>query len=103
MAIPAWKEEYSRLLEKLQQNLNFSCDLTFELISHRFTPGSKNVLLEWYPSSSLEMDETTRAVKRNKFGGFKYVYKSEMMTSLKEFFRTEIKNRFPKASILYWT
>ena len=32
-------------------------DLTAELITHRFTPGSKEVLLGWYPRTQLEMDE----------------------------------------------
>jgi len=103
MAIPDWREQYGLLLEQLQQNLDFPCNLTFELISHRFTPGSKNVLMEWYPNTSLEMNEDTRSVKRNKFGGIKYVYKTDMMASLKSFFETEIKKRFPAASIMYWT
>ncbi|MEJ7740070.1 MAG: spore photoproduct lyase family protein [Chitinophagaceae bacterium] len=103
MPIPDWKQQYSSLLDQLQQNLDFRCDLTFELISHRFTPGSKEVLLEWYPNTSIEMDEASRAVKRNKFGGTKYVYTKEMMNDLKLFFQGEIKTRFPEASILYWT
>src|SRR3954470_3239578 len=35
MPIPNWEEEYSRLFGELQQQLNFDCDLTFELITHR--------------------------------------------------------------------
>ncbi|MEJ7769326.1 MAG: spore photoproduct lyase family protein [Chitinophagaceae bacterium] len=103
MPIPNWQEEYSLLLNKLQLSLDFTCDLTFELITHRFTPGSKEVLLGWYPNTSLEMDEANRTTKQNKFGGTKYVYPKEMMRSLKDFFEHEIGTRFPKASILYWT
>ena len=103
MPIPDWQEHYTRLLDKLLFNLDFPTDLTFELITHRFTPGSKDVLLEWYPNSSLEMDEATRSVKLNKFGGKKYVYLKETMKSLKSFFEAEIGRRFPHASILYWT
>ena len=103
MPIPNWQEEYSLLLDELQQNLDFHTDLTFELITHRFTPGSKEVLLEWYPNTSLEMDETSRAVKRNKFGGTKYVYVKETMNEMKEFFYTGINKRFPESQILYWT
>lgn len=103
MPIPNWQEEYSLLLDELQQNLDFHTDLTFELITHRFTPGSKEVLLEWYPNTSLEMDESSRAVKRNKFGGTKYVYIKETMNEMKKFFYTEINKRFPEAEILYWT
>lgn len=103
MPIPDWQDHYILLLEQIAQHLDFPCDLTFELISHRFTPGSKNVLSAWYPNTSLEMDEATRAVKRNKFGGTKYVYPQEMMRSLKTFFQQQIKQKFPQASVLYWT
>ncbi|WP_207420596.1 spore photoproduct lyase family protein [Desertivirga brevis] len=103
MPIPNWKEEYTDLLNQLETSINFSCDLTFELITHRFTPGSKDILLKWYPNTTLEMDESLRIVKKNKFGGTKYVYPKEMMKELKEFFYQEISRRFPKADILYWT
>lgn len=103
MPIPNWKQEYSTLLNDLQSALDFPCNLTFELITHRFTPISKDILFKWYPNSTLEMDETVRIVKKNKFGGTKYVYPKEMMKELKSFFELEIKQRFPKAQILYWT
>jgi spore photoproduct lyase len=103
MPIPGWEEAYGDLFDQLQSNLNFDCDLTFELISHRFTPGSKDVLMEWYPNTSLDMEESTRATKRNKFGGTKFVYTREQMQLLKSFFETEVKTRFPNAKILYWT
>ncbi|WP_018611095.1 spore photoproduct lyase family protein [Segetibacter koreensis] len=103
MPVANWQEEYSLLLDQIQENLDFPANLTFELITHRFTPGSKEVLLEWYPNTSLEMDESSRAVKRNKFGGSKYVYPQETMNVMKKFFYQEIKDRFPKADILYWT
>ncbi len=94
---------YARLLDAVSQTLDFPCDLTFELISHRFTPGSKDVLLGWYPNTGQEMDETIRAVKRNRFGGVKYVYPRDTMALLRRFFEREIAARFPQASILYWT
>ncbi len=103
MPVPNWKEEYAKMLEQLQQSLNFSCNLTFELITHRFTPGSKDVLMEWYPNTSLNMSEADRAIKRNKFGGIKFVYQKDMMKSLKDFFEQEISQSFPEAKILYWT
>ncbi|RYE29950.1 MAG: radical SAM protein [Sphingobacteriaceae bacterium] len=103
MPIPDWEQHYTALFEQLSANLDFNCDLTFELISHRFTPGSKDVLMEWYPNTSLEMDEDSRTTKKNKFGGTKFVYTKEVMKELKSFFELQIKNRFPQASILYWT
>lgn len=103
MPLPNWQEEYSSLLDELQQNIDFPADLTFELITHRFTPGSKEVLLDWYPNTSLEMDESNRTVKRNKFGGIKYVYTFQVMNEMKQFFYKQINDRFPKSEILYWT
>jgi spore photoproduct lyase len=103
MPIPNWEQEYGRLFEELASALDFPCDLTFELITHRFTPGSKDILLKWYPGTSLEMDEQLRIVKRNKFGGVKYVYPKAMMNDLKAFFNREISSNFPLAKILYWT
>ncbi|MBE7174533.1 MAG: radical SAM protein [Williamsia sp.] len=103
MPIENWEAEYTGLLDKLEANVGFAKDLSFELISHRFTPGSKEVLSGWYPNTSLDMNEATRAVKRNKFGGFKYVYTKDVMAELRHFFESEISRRFPNAKILYWT
>lgn len=103
MALEDWQTHYTSLLDQIEAALDFDCDLTFELISHRFTPGSKAVLTEWYPNSKLDLDETNRSVKRNKFGGIKYVYDNDTMKSLKGFFEKEIGRRFPQARILYWT
>ncbi len=103
MPIENWRDEYDQLLNMAAEMLDFDCDLTFELISHRFTPGSKGVLQEWYPNSKLDLDESTRTVKRNKFGGVKYVYDKDTMTELRTFFETAIADRFPNAEILYWT
>ena len=103
MPIDNWRTVYSRLLDMISEALDFPCDLTFELITHRFTPGSKEVLLGWYPNTGLDFDETTRSVKRNKFGGTKYVYPGATMGELRQFFERRIALRFPRASILYWT
>ncbi len=103
MPIPDWQENYVRLFNQLEEHLHFQPDLTFELISHRFTPGSKDVLLSWYPNTSLDMSEENRSVKRNKFGGVKYVYVKEIMHEMRAFFESEIVKRFPQAKILYWT
>ena len=104
MAIPDWREHYTALLDRIAEVLDFSSlDMNVEFISHRFTPGSKDVLLQWYPNTSLDLDETVRAEKRNKFGGTKYVYRPEEMKEMKAFFYAEWTKRFPNAPILYWT
>lgn len=103
MDMEDWQAHYTRLFDLISEALDFDCDLTFELISHRFTPGSKEVLQTWYPQSKLDMNEETRSVKRNKFGGTKYVYEADTMKTLRRFFESEIKRRFPACRILYWT
>lgn len=103
MPIPDWREHYTALLDRIAEIIDFPVDMNAEFISHRFTPGSKDVLMQWYPNTSLEMDETTRAEKRNKFGGTKYVYLPAVMKEMKAFFYEEWQKRFPNAPVLYWT
>ena len=73
------------------------------LITHRFTPASKDVLLGWYPHTKLEMDEAARTQKRGKFGGVKYVYPKELMRELRGWFEGTIAERLPSCRVLYWT
>ncbi len=103
MAMEDWREHYTHLFDSISAALDFDCDLTFELITHRFTPGSKEVLQTWYPQSQLDLDENKRSMKRNKFGGVKYVYDASTMKELRRFFESEIQRRFPTAELLYWT
>ncbi|GAB3262907.1 spore photoproduct lyase [Larkinella harenae] len=103
MPIPNWRGHYTDLLDRLAIALDFNCDLTVEFITHRFTGGSKEVLQNWYPNSSLDLNEANRSQKRNKFGGIKYVYRPEEMIALRSFFYDEWQKRFPTAPILYWT
>ncbi|WP_225853496.1 spore photoproduct lyase family protein [Micromonospora sp. AMSO31t] len=78
-------------------------DLTAELITHRFTPGSKEVLLGWYPRTRLEMDEESRRRKHGRFGAVKYVYPRETMTELRTWFERELAARVPACRVRYWT
>jgi spore photoproduct lyase len=103
MLMEDWQLHYQNLFDAIETALDFECDLTFELITHRFTSKSKETLENWYPDSKLDMDESTRALKRNKFGGSKYVYDSDTMKTMRRFFEQELHKRFPRAKILYWT
>lgn len=105
MPVPGWREEYGTLLDLAAAELADvpDLDLTAELITHRFTPGSKELLLQWYPGTKLDMDEEQRSEKRSKFGGAKFVYHREEMAQLKAWFTTELGRRLPDARILYWT
>ena len=103
MPVENWREQYTDLLDQIASALDFDCDLTVEFITHRFTPGSKEVIQGWYPNTSLDLDESARTQKRNKFGGVKYVYRPDDMNTMRTFFYSEWRKRFPNAPILYWT
>ncbi|MGN9811272.1 spore photoproduct lyase family protein [Micromonospora sp. BQ11] len=105
MPLPDWPEHYGDLLDQVAAAVAGvpGLDLTAELITHRFTPGSKEVLLGWYPRTRLEMDEESRRRKYGKFGAVKYVYPREVMTELRTWFERELAARVPACRILYWT
>jgi spore photoproduct lyase len=103
MPLEGWAEAYDDLLARAAAALPEGADVTAELITHRFTPGSKEVLLGWYPSTGLEMDEAVRARKRNKFGGVKYVYPKELMREMRTTLEAGVARHLPRARVLYWT
>jgi spore photoproduct lyase len=105
MPVPDWRSEYGRLLDLVAVAVDGipDLDLTAELITHRFTPGSKEVLLGWYPRTQLDMDESTRRQKRNKFGGVKHVYPKDVMAELRGWFESALADRLPQCRVLYWT
>ncbi len=105
MAVDGWREHYADLLAQVAVAVAGvpDLDLTTELITHRFTAKSKEVLLGWYPRTQLEMDEDARRAKRGKFGALKHVYPADVMTELKAFFTTEVARTLPDARVLYWT
>lgn len=105
IAAEGWREAYGGLIADAAAKLEGigDLDLTVELITHRYTPGSKAVLQSWYPGSSLDMGSEGRAEKRTKFGAVKHVYDAPTMKELRGFFEAEIARMLPTARILYWT
>ncbi len=103
MPIDDWEAHYGALFDDAAAELAGARDVTVELITHRFTPGSKEVLKGWYPNTTLDLEEANRARKFNKFGGVKYVYPRDMMGTLRAFFERQIAAKLPQARILYWT
>ena len=105
IAADGWRAAYGGLLADVAAALD-GCpdpDLTIELITHRFSAGSKAVLDRWYPGSALDMGSANRAEKRTKFGAVKHVYDKTTMTELRGWFEAEIAVRLPAARVLYWT
>ena len=60
--VSVWKEDYRELLINLKDILpsNLFHELTFEVISHRFTPRAKNIITEVFPFNTLPMNEEER-------------------------------------------
>lgn len=105
MPAEGWRDEYAALIDLAADALGDipEADLTVELITHRFTAGSKEVLTRWYPGSNLDMSETARTQKRTKFGSLKYVYGPEEMAQMRGFFDAQLPRRLPGVKVLYWT
>jgi spore photoproduct lyase len=105
MPVPEWRAAYGRMLDDVDAATSGipDLDLTVEIITHRFTPGSKDVLLQWYPRTRLEMDESRRSQKRSKFGGVKYVYPRDAMSEMRTWFTEAVLHRLPDSPLLYWT
>jgi spore photoproduct lyase len=105
MPVEGWRSRYGALLDAAVEATDGvrDVDLTVEIITHRFTPGSRDVLLGWYPRTKLEMDEQQRTAKRNKFGGVKYVYPRKTMAEMRGWFSEALAQRLPGAQLLYWT
>ncbi len=105
IAAPGWEDAYGALIEDAAAQLADvpALDLTVELITHRFTAGSKTVLESWYPGSALDMSDRDRTTKRTKFGMEKQVYDAATMKRLRSVFEREIAAALPTARVLYWT
>ncbi len=105
MRVPDWADAYDRLFADVAAALDgvAGVDLTAELITHRFTPKSKEVLAGWYPGSPLEMDEAQRTRKMTKFGSVKWVFPKEQMTGMRAALEAALADRLPMARLLYWT
>jgi len=102
---PGWEQAYDELFAQVAAALGGAPDpdLTVELITHRYTEGSKAVLDSWYPGSALDMTAANRTAKRTKFGGIKQVYDADTMRTARAFFEAAVDRHLPAARILYWT
>ncbi|WP_132253744.1 SPL family radical SAM protein [Methylobacterium segetis] len=105
LAFEGWREGYAALIADAARALAGvpDLDLTAELITHRFTPGSKAVLEGWYPGSDLPMEEAARSRKLTKFGGVKYVFPRDLMAEMRGTLTALLARDLPAARVLYWT
>ncbi len=105
MPVDDWRAEYGALLAAAAAELDGvpGLDLTVECITHRFTPKSKDVQLDWYPRTKLDLDESARSRKHGKFGAVKYVYDAATTRELRGWFEDALARELPAARVLYWT
>ena len=105
LRLPDWEGEYDRLFADVAAALVDAPwpDLTAELITHRFTPGSRDVLQGWYPGSDLEMDADLRTRKTTKFGALKFVFPADEMKVMRRTLEASLARHLPRARVLYWT
>lgn len=104
MIFDGWEEEYHDLIKQLATVLPPDLpNLTFELITHRFTKTAKNIIETRYPNTKLEMNEEERKKKWGRYGRTKYVYPDVHMKAIHEHMKHLINNYFPNAIISYIT
>lgn len=99
-----WRTEYADLLAALAARLPQAAtadELTFELITHRFTSRAKANIAAVFPASTLPLTEADRQFKMGQFGYGKYVYQAHARADAATFFAQAIADRFPRATVSY--
>lgn len=111
-----WRTAYGELIDHLAASLqgwditdNFTSGgngekkpvLTFELVSHRFTPRAREAIKEIFPFTKVPFDEECRSFRLGQFGYGKYLYKSDLLKEMKTFFKERISYKFPGAHLEY--
>lgn len=96
-----WQEEYGRLLDRVEAEFGGDPDVTFEIITHRYTLKAKTLILSRYPEAGLPMEEARRKFKFGQFGYGKYVYPTELVRRVGEFFRARLARRWAPERVLY--
>jgi spore photoproduct lyase len=99
-----WKEEYRDLFEALKMALvDYSEEVSFELIQHRFTKTAKELIIQRFKNTKLDLNEETRQLKWGPYGKFKYVYKKPDSEDIKNYISDLINSNFQHAVIDYFT
>lgn len=99
-----YERDYCELFEELSKSLQtIPQDLSFELITHRFTQSAKKIILERFPSTELDLNEASRRKKYGKFGLVKYIYSTDQYQQLKETIIKLLGRFFPASQIEYFT
>ncbi|MBK5241636.1 spore photoproduct lyase [Clostridium sp.] len=99
-----WKEEYKELFETLKIALDgYNEEISFELIQHRFTKAAKELIVQRFVNTKLDLDEEKRLLKWGPYGKFKYVYKKTDSENIRDYISKLINENFSEAIIEYFT
>jgi len=99
-----WKEEYKELIDTLKLALDgYEDEISFELIQHRFTKAAKELIIQRFKNTKLDLNEEKRLLKWGPYGKFKYVYKKAESEEIKNYISELINNSFENAIIDYFT
>ncbi|GKX30283.1 spore photoproduct lyase [Vallitalea longa] len=98
-----WETEYSMLIKDLNNSLPVDNhkNITFEIISHRYTTKAKNRINDIFPETKLPMTDEERTFKYGQFGYGKYVYNKDQLSEMKTFFTNELSTYFSDSEIKY--
>lgn len=95
-----WELQYQQMFRELKDVLTAG-QMSFEIISHRFTSRAKTTINKIYPDNTLPMDENERKFKYGQFGYGKFLYQPDQLEAINSFFSQHIIDKFPDASINY--
>ncbi|MBW9171086.1 spore photoproduct lyase [Clostridium estertheticum] len=99
-----WRSEYKELFETLKIALaDYKEEVSFELIQHRFTKAAKELIVQRFKNTKLDLDEEKRLLKWGPYGKFKYVYKKPESEDIKNYISELINNNFDLVVIEYFT
>lgn len=101
---PGWQEAYAEVIAAAQRHLSAlqKPDITFELITHRFTRRGKDNILAIFPDTRLPLDVDKREFNFGQFGYGKYLYPKELRDRAEKYFTAAIQASFPGARIDYF-
>jgi spore photoproduct lyase len=101
---PGYEEGYADLFRQLAHSLRPTpTDLTFELITHRFTSSAKRIIQERFPNTLLDLNEDTRRRKFGRYGLVKYIYPERAYAQLKANILSLLARFFPTSPVEYFT
>lgn len=103
MPFAKWRQEYEELFAQVARVLPETAkkQVSFELITHRFTTRAKANITAIFPQTTLPLDESERKFKFGQFGYGKYIYGTELMAEIKEYMLMQLALYFPSAKVEY--